>query len=56
MTLYDALAAAIGSPSSVWCRTCGRSVDVDARDALENGWPECHGETMTMDPPETWAP
>ena len=38
----------------VWCRTCHREQDVNSDDCLRNGWPECHGYTMTIDPPDTW--
>ncbi len=38
----------------VWCKKCGRSIKVDSAECLRSGWPECHGETMTIDPPEEW--
>lgn len=38
----------------VWCRTCKRSLKVDSAECLRSGWPECHGETMTIDPPDEW--
>ena len=38
----------------VWCRTCGRSEQVNSAVALRHGWPKCHGQTMTIDDPSTW--
>ena len=35
----------------VWCRKCGRTLGVDSAECLAQGWPECHGETMTIDSP-----
>lgn len=35
----------------VWCIECGRSVKVDSVECLSDGWPECHGQTMTVDAP-----
>lgn len=39
------------SRGRVWCRKCSRSQSVDAADCLRRGWPECCGETMTIDAP-----
>lgn len=39
----------------VWCKKCGREQKVNAANRLAKGWPECHGETMTIDHPDTWA-
>ncbi len=36
----------------VWCRTCGFTMSVDSGLCLANGWPKCHGQTMTIDAPE----
>ena len=35
----------------VWCKRCGRSQKVDSSVCLRSGWPECCGETMTIDSP-----
>jgi Zn finger protein HypA/HybF involved in hydrogenase expression len=40
----------------VWCVKCGRELDVNAADCLRNGWPKCHGQTMTIDSPEERRP
>lgn len=39
------------SRGRVWCRKCARSQSVDPADCLRRGWPECCGETMTIDAP-----
>ena len=40
----------------VWCKKCGRMERVDSGRAIAGkGWPECHGETMTIDSPEERA-
>ena len=39
----------------VWCTKCGNSQRVDSRQCLSHGWPECCGETMTIDSPEERA-
>ncbi len=36
----------------VWCTKCGRQQNVDSGYCLQRGWPECCGETMTIDSPE----
>lgn len=36
----------------VWCRTCGATLRVDSADCFRSGWPECCGETMTIDAPD----
>ena len=36
----------------VWCRKCGRTFKVDPAKCLRSGWPECCGETMTIDAPD----
>lgn len=33
----------------VQCRTCRKIVKVDSASCLRNGWPKCHGFTMTLD-------
>jgi hypothetical protein len=35
----------------VWCRRCGATRKVDSAHCLAHGWPECCGETMTIDDP-----
>jgi hypothetical protein len=35
----------------VWCLTCGRTHKVSSAHAMANGWPECCGQTMTIDSP-----
>ena len=54
LNFYEDLAARIGDPQRVWCRICVRSELVDPAECLANGWPKCHGQTMTIDEPETW--
>lgn len=31
-----------------------REEHADSAYCLQHGWPECHGETMTIDHPDTW--
>ena len=38
----------------VWCRVCGRCIRVNPAECLRRGWPECCGETMTLDAPSDW--
>lgn len=40
------------SRGQVWCLKCGRTEKVDSGACLRSGWPECCGETMTLDSPE----
>ncbi len=35
----------------VWCKKCGRSQKVYSVKCFQFGWPECCGETMTIDAP-----
>lgn len=35
----------------VWCVTCGNTHAVKAVRCLEQGWPKCCGQTMTIDSP-----
>lgn len=35
----------------VWCKTCGKTKKVDSAECLKSGWPECCGQTMTIDSP-----
>lgn len=35
----------------VWCIECGRTLKVNSSQCLQTGWPECHGQTMTIDSP-----
>ena len=39
----------------VWCKKCRREQRVDSAECFQTGWPECHGETMTIDHPDTWS-
>ena len=34
----------------VWCKKCGKQQSV--QNGLRDGYPVCHGETMTIDSPE----
>jgi len=34
-----------------WCRTCGQTARISALN-FNRGWPECCGETMSLDSPE----
>lgn len=54
MSMYDAMAKSHPklARGQVWCRSCGRSALVAAADCLRRGWPECCGETMSLDSPE----
>ncbi len=56
MDLHDKLAKSHPSleRGRVWCRTCRKTVKVNASYALRNGWPKCCGFTMTIDHPDTW--
>ena len=36
----------------VWCVRCGGYKDVDPAKCLREGWPRCHGATMTIDSPK----
>lgn len=40
------------SRGMVWCKKCGRSQKVNSTKCFQHGWPECCGETMTIDSPE----
>lgn len=56
MTRADLIAALATSHPSisrgrVWCKQCRRSRAVDAAQCLAAGWPECCGQTMTIDAP-----
>ena len=35
----------------VYCLKCGRAKEVNYAYCLAHGWPECCGETMTVDSP-----
>ena len=54
MTLYESIARSVPqiSRGEVWCTKCGRVQKVDGAAALSHGWPECCGETMTIDSPQ----
>lgn len=54
MKLHEKLANSHPSlkRGQVWCRKCGNTLKVDTAECLRNGWPECCGETMTIDKPE----
>lgn len=36
----------------VWCKKCGKSKKGDSAKCFQLGWPECCGETMTIDNPQ----
>lgn len=36
----------------VWCHKCGRTQRVNSSECLRSGWPECCGQTMSIDSPE----
>lgn len=40
----------------VWCATCGREMEVVSSWRMQHGWPECCGETMTIDSPAEREP
>jgi hypothetical protein len=40
----------------VWCRTCGRSEQIDPAACLAHGWPKCCNATMTIDQPANVEP
>lgn len=52
-TLYDVIAASHPSllRGRVWCSRCNAFKDVDAAKCLREGWPKCHGATMSIDKP-----
>lgn len=50
--IADDVFARTGKGGRVWCLRCGATIPVDAAECLRSGWPECCGETMTIDPPE----
>lgn len=35
----------------VWCLRCGSTFRVNVSRCMGHGWPECCGETMTIDSP-----
>lgn len=39
----------------VWCVRCGSTLRLDGLRAMQNGWPKCCGQTMTIDSPEERA-
>lgn len=55
--LHEAVAASVPQlrRGKAWCIKCGREESVNAAECLRNGWPECHGQTMTIDSPEERA-
>jgi hypothetical protein len=36
----------------VWCTRCDKWKDVDVGKCLTEGWPRCHGATMSIDSPK----
>ena len=52
--LYDVVANCHPSikRSKVWCKKCGKNQEVNPKHCLRYGWPECCGETMTIDSPQ----
>lgn len=55
--LHEAMAASHPKleRGMAWCRHCGSSRKVNTADCLRHGWPQCCGETMTIDSPEERA-
>lgn len=53
-TLYDEITRSHPSllRGRVWCTRCDKWKDVDPDKCLAEGWPRCHGATMTIDSPE----
>lgn len=54
MRLYDKLAVSHPklSRGQVWCVRCGKTRRVDPSLCFRLSWPECCGETMTIDSPD----
>lgn len=54
MGLHETLATCHPSLTrgQVWCRKCGATRKVNSGDCLRTSWPECCGQTMTIDSPE----
>jgi Zn finger protein HypA/HybF involved in hydrogenase expression len=52
--LYDTIARSHPSllRGRVWCAKCNSFKDVDAARCLREGWPKCHGQTMSIDAPK----
>jgi len=52
--LYDSIVDSVPQlkRGKVWCIQCGKMRGLDSADALRNGWPECCGQTMTIDSPQ----
>lgn len=52
--LYDEISTSHPSlmRGRVLCVKCGTFKDVDAAKCLREGWPKCHGATMSIDKPE----
>jgi hypothetical protein len=53
-TLYDEIAESHPSllRGRVWCTRCNSFREVNAADALRNGWPLCCDATMSIDSPK----
>jgi hypothetical protein len=51
--LYDEIAASHPSllRGRVWRIRCNAFKDIDPAKCLAEGWPRCHGTTMTIDSP-----
>lgn len=43
------------SRGRVWCHECGKTQAVNSGECLRTGWPECCGQTMSIDSPEEHA-
>ena len=50
--LYETIAGSHPSllRGRVWCVKCGAFKDVEPAIALRQGWPKCHGATMSIEP------
>ena len=44
----DASLATINTGNRVRCESCGVEITVNAAKCFRTGWPECCGETMTL--------
>jgi hypothetical protein len=50
--LYETIAASHPSllRGRVWCVKCGTFKDIEPARCLREGWPKCHGATMSIEP------
>jgi len=51
MNIYKKLASSHPklSRGQVWCLKCGKTLRINSQKCLSTGWPQCCGETMTID-------